>query len=76
LEIDVGDKHHCPKILMETSRLWVLMMRLLQQAFISSFRTAGCFLGSFILRKMSRSLSSAFSVADDADSDGRFVYIP
>lgn len=28
-------------------------MRLLQQAFYFIFRTAGCFLGSFILRKMS-----------------------
>lgn len=60
--IDVGTNTTAPKILMER-----LGMTLAEAGFATSlyfiFRTAGCFLGSFILQKISSRLFFAFSVA-------------
>lgn len=60
--IDVGTNTTAPKILMER-----LNMGLDEAAFATSlyfiFRTAGCFLGSFILRKMSAKSFFGISVA-------------
>jgi fucose permease len=60
--IDVGTNTTAPKLLMER-----VGMGLDEAAFATSlyfiFRTAGCFLGSFILRRMSAKLFFAISVA-------------
>ncbi len=60
--IDVGTNTTAPKILMER-----LSLPLEDAAFATSvyfiFRTAGCFLGSFILRKVSAKSFMVFSVA-------------
>ena len=59
--IDVGTNTTAPKILIER-----LGMTLAEAGFATSlyfiFRTAGCFLGSFILRKMSSKIFFAISV--------------
>ena len=72
--IDVGTNTTAPKILMER-----LGMTLADAGFATSlyfiFRTAGCFSGAFILRKVSPKDSSPFSVFLDVIGDDRFAAI-